>query len=188
MAFDKLVDSTQLNADLTTVANTIRSKGGTSAQLAFPDGMVEAIEDIPKGLRRVTGRVTLAADAQSFDVAYDFGVVPSFILIADIDFIDSPVSYTTYASVWNLFPLGFIKPFFDVTSQTVTKSQWRMSTSFYTHDLTTNNYRAEEAGNIYGICNVTKDGFTMRNDGGSFMLRGGHTFVWEAYYEYHEIG
>lgn len=46
MAVDKLVDSTQLDADLTSVANAIRTKGGTSAQLAFPAGFVQAIWDI----------------------------------------------------------------------------------------------------------------------------------------------
>lgn len=49
MAVDKLVDSAQLNADLTTVANAIRTKGGTSAQLAFPSGFVSAVEAIPTG-------------------------------------------------------------------------------------------------------------------------------------------
>ena len=36
-------------ADLTSVANAIRTKGGTSAQLAFPAGFVSAIGDIPTG-------------------------------------------------------------------------------------------------------------------------------------------
>lgn len=49
MAVDKLVDSTQLNSDLTSIANAIRTKGGTSAQLAFPAGFVSAVEDIPSG-------------------------------------------------------------------------------------------------------------------------------------------
>lgn len=49
MAVDKLVDSTQLDADLTSVANAIRTKGGTSAQLAFPAGFVQAVQDIPTG-------------------------------------------------------------------------------------------------------------------------------------------
>lgn len=49
MAIDKLVDSTQLDADLTSVANAIRSKGGTSAQLAFPAEFVQAIGDIETG-------------------------------------------------------------------------------------------------------------------------------------------
>lgn len=49
MALDKLVDSTQLDADLTSVANAIRTKGGTSAQLAFPQGFVDAVEAIEAG-------------------------------------------------------------------------------------------------------------------------------------------
>ena len=49
MAVDKLVDSAQLDADLTSVANAIRTKGGTSAQLAFPADFVQAIEAISGG-------------------------------------------------------------------------------------------------------------------------------------------
>lgn len=46
MALDKAVDSAQLNADLTAVADAIRTKGGTSAQLAFPDGFASAVQAI----------------------------------------------------------------------------------------------------------------------------------------------
>ena len=49
MAVDKLVDSTQLDSDLTSVANAIRTKGGTSASLAFPADFVSAIAAIPTG-------------------------------------------------------------------------------------------------------------------------------------------
>ena len=49
MALDKIVDSTQLDSDLTSVANAIRTKGGTSAELAFPSGFVSAIQNIPTG-------------------------------------------------------------------------------------------------------------------------------------------
>lgn len=36
-------------ADMTTVADAIREKGGTTAPLSFPDGMVAAVRDIPSG-------------------------------------------------------------------------------------------------------------------------------------------
>ena len=49
MAVDKLVDSALLDADLTSVANAIRTKGGTSASLAFPSGFVTAIGNISGG-------------------------------------------------------------------------------------------------------------------------------------------
>lgn len=43
---DYIVDS----ADLTSVANAIRTKGGTSEQLAFPAGFVSAVQAIPGGV------------------------------------------------------------------------------------------------------------------------------------------
>lgn len=49
MSVDKLVDSAQLNSDLTSVANAIRTKGGTSASLAFPADFVSAINAISGG-------------------------------------------------------------------------------------------------------------------------------------------
>ena len=49
MAYDKVIDSSKLDSDLTTVADAIRSKGGTSEALAFPAGFVSAIEAIAAG-------------------------------------------------------------------------------------------------------------------------------------------
>ena len=49
MALDKMVDSTQLDSDLTSVANAIRAKSGGSGQLAFPSGFVSEIGNIPSG-------------------------------------------------------------------------------------------------------------------------------------------
>lgn len=36
-------------ADMTTVADAIREKGGTTAPLSFPEGMASAVRDIPSG-------------------------------------------------------------------------------------------------------------------------------------------
>ena len=49
MAYDKAVDSAQLDANLTSVADAIRTKGGTDAQLAFPSGFVSAVQAIETG-------------------------------------------------------------------------------------------------------------------------------------------
>lgn len=50
MAVDKLVDSSQLDADLEDIADAIRAKGGTSASLAFPNDFVSAVQAIPTGI------------------------------------------------------------------------------------------------------------------------------------------
>ena len=49
MATYKVVDAEKLDADMTSVADTIRTKGGTTEQLAWPDGYNAAIEAIQTG-------------------------------------------------------------------------------------------------------------------------------------------
>lgn len=49
MAYDKIVDSAVLDANLTIIANAIRAKGGSSASLEFPYGMAAAINAIESG-------------------------------------------------------------------------------------------------------------------------------------------
>ena len=46
MAYDKLVDSAQLDSDLEDVADAIRAKTGGTAQLAFPAGFVSGISGL----------------------------------------------------------------------------------------------------------------------------------------------
>ena len=72
MAADKLVDSTQLDADLTSVANAIRTKGGTSAQLAFPADFVSAIQAITGGaVYEDSGSLTLTSNYIYSTAAYN---------------------------------------------------------------------------------------------------------------------
>ncbi len=49
MAYDKVVDSAVLDAGLTKVADAIRTKGGTTGTMSFPDGMASAVANIPSG-------------------------------------------------------------------------------------------------------------------------------------------
>ena len=77
MALDKLVDSTQLNTDLTSIANAIRTKGGTSAQLAFPQGFVSAIEAILE-----TDIATPANTATKLFPGLDLDFKPDFLWIS----------------------------------------------------------------------------------------------------------
>ena len=46
MAEHKVVNADQLDADLTSVADSIRTKAGTSDKLAFPAGMKEAVDNL----------------------------------------------------------------------------------------------------------------------------------------------
>lgn len=96
MAVDKLVDSTQLDADLTSVANAIRTKAGTSGQLAFPSGFVSAIGNISTGGSSLK-RGILRPDATIFKSwAYDKKLVEDEEIA--IPAYDSSASKTLIAS------------------------------------------------------------------------------------------
>lgn len=64
MAQYKFVNADQLDADLTAVADKIRAKGGTSAQLAFPSGYEAAIEAISTGVELNFDVVAYATEAE----------------------------------------------------------------------------------------------------------------------------
>lgn len=66
MAIDKAIDSAVLDADLTTVAQAIRAKGGTTQPLAFPGGFKSAIEAIETGITP-EGSLTITANG-TYDV------------------------------------------------------------------------------------------------------------------------
>lgn len=49
MSYNKSIDSSAINSDLTSVANAIRAKSGGTGQLAFPAGFISEINNIPAG-------------------------------------------------------------------------------------------------------------------------------------------
>ena len=82
MAVDKLVDSNELNSGLTAIANAIRAKGGTSAQLSFPTEFVSAINAIPTGGGSSGGEPTsiqvyLEQDEDGYLMLTDTALIPS---------------------------------------------------------------------------------------------------------------
>lgn len=101
MALDKLVDSEQLNSDLTSIANAIRTKGGTSSQLVFPSGFAQAIANIPTG----DGGAVSKGDVNFYD--YDGTLVASKskteinAMTSDSDLPANPSHEGLTAQGWN---------------------------------------------------------------------------------------
>ena len=73
MALDKAIDSAQLDANLTAIADAIRTKGGTSEALVFPDGFVSAVQAIQAG-----GGGAIPKDVNFYD--YDGTLLHSYTL------------------------------------------------------------------------------------------------------------
>lgn len=105
MAVDKLVDSTQLNSDLTSVANAIRTKGGTQGQLAFPSGFVTAIQNIPtgggSGMQVGTATATPASAGSSIQFTGLSGEPTSFSVISAADLATGAAPYKVNAVVFD---------------------------------------------------------------------------------------
>ena len=75
MAYDKVVDSALLDSKLTQVADEIRTKGNTSADLQFPSGFISAIQAIQTG-----GGASSGAPGDITFYNYDGTIVTSWTL------------------------------------------------------------------------------------------------------------
>ena len=80
MAYDKVVDSAQLDAALTATANAIREKAGNADACAWDasTGFASLIAAIQAGGNFAYGTVTAAADNTSFAITHNLGVVPQY--------------------------------------------------------------------------------------------------------------
>ena len=84
MALDKVVDSAVLDAQLTSIADAIRSKGGTTDQLTLA-GMVDAINAIQTGsggIQSASGEYSIAEDVASLNIDISaIGFVPDLVVV-----------------------------------------------------------------------------------------------------------
>lgn len=68
----KIVDADQLDADMESVADKIRSKSGTSAKLSFPDGFMADIDkikwEIPDGYIKPTETINITENVSNRDI------------------------------------------------------------------------------------------------------------------------
>ena len=106
MSVDKLVDSTQLDSDLTSVANAIRGKTGGSGTLAFPADFVSAINGIPTGGGATLTETNIPVSnnvisfGRSMDYLLEIDVVNQELYLATMDLYidDLGSSGTVYCS------------------------------------------------------------------------------------------
>lgn len=142
MAVDKLVDSAQLDSDLTSVANAIRTKGGTSAQLVFPSGFVSAVEAIPTGGSSAL-QLELVGE-KTFDLE-------EYTDTANIETIDTGINIynTDYAYLITVITCD---------SPILTSSEWGMTIAFGGRYTTNSNYLNRANGGQKGSSTLSKSG------------------------------
>lgn len=87
MADYKVIDAEKLDADLTTVADAIRAKGGTTEPLEFPLGMKQAVEAISSsgdgGLPMWNGLISLISNNTQMNITHNLAS-DKLLIIAEL--------------------------------------------------------------------------------------------------------
>ena len=182
MAYDKVVDSSVLDAGLKQVADAIREKGGTSDNLVFPTGMAAAVSAIQAGGGGGGGGNNLNAtvlERGSFTPAVterriELTLPPE----ANVLWIQMD-SYTIRGTfdVTKLPARGFIGAWVDRTAD-----KWNLTYAASYNSAAVN--FSPQAWSILGNSDWTEDGsfkwYSMQNSGASTNVVAGETYNWVA--------
>ena len=128
--------------DLTAVADAIRAKGGTDAQLIFPNGMVEAINAIETGSGATDVTDSVVSVAFSATNANDvrrglYGIIPQDAKVAIFNFKGDLSNASNNQCLLAVFPKMYLE-------LQMAYCRWRnssyelQSTSTYIYDLVVN--------------------------------------------------
>lgn len=122
MANYVLVDADQLDADMTSVADKIRAKGGTSEKLEWPAGYEAAVEAISTGVtvQEATGTFTTNTGGTA---TVTCGFQPDLVVVTKNE---TSTENDTYVAAF---------PFKDFTSKKIDVPMWTTSSSGYVYDL-----------------------------------------------------
>ena len=102
----ELVDNKQLDSDLADIADAIRSKGGTSAELTFPNGFISALGGISTGAKFAKGSFTTPLNENTYTL--NFGETFSGDYLIVIEATDDTKTAILNANVNYKRAYGFI--------------------------------------------------------------------------------
>ena len=167
MAENKIVNTTQLEADLTSIANAIREKAETSDSLVFPSGFLNAISNLevgsglPNGISALaSGTFTISSNnVSTYTFEHGLGVKPNFyFVVAAKEF-----QYTEWNNaIYRIFGE-------DLGGNICFKALWYSNSS--TDALVSRNVRG-------GYIATNDSTITTENFGTSYTFRNGMTYVW----------
>lgn len=106
MAYDKAIDSSVLDANLTSIADVIREKTELTDKFAFPQGFIDAISAIESGGGNISteklawGIYRPSSKTTTITITHNLGVVPQLVVVCrlytSLDSSDINNSILTY--------------------------------------------------------------------------------------------
>jgi len=98
-----MADYLVTDTELTSIADAIRTKGGTSASLTFPTGFVNAIDAIPSGGGGGVNTCTLTIGSDGNVTVSNFDTTPSGDYMVTASVLQAPAMYTDYNGTESFF-------------------------------------------------------------------------------------
>ena len=152
MALDKVIDSTQLDNDLTAIADSIRAKSGTAESLNFPNGFVSAIDSLATGGGDTEAIEQMIDESGVLDSTE--GTVEEKVeqLVEFAGFKEALLyRFYSYTSVDNCFLRMGIKklPRLDFSEKTVLQSCFRETPFFEGYEYYINSGKCTNASNAF---------------------------------------
>lgn len=97
MAVDRAIDSTEFDSKLTTVADAIRTAGGTTEPMSFPSGMVSAISELKSGgvepfTKIISGTITFAEATTAFQLPETENFLAAYFIRTDFWGVQDEIS------------------------------------------------------------------------------------------------
>ncbi|MDD7602318.1 MAG: hypothetical protein PUK54_06940 [Firmicutes bacterium] len=177
MAYDKVIDSSALDANIASIAEAIRTKGGTTDQLVFPDGFISAIEAIETGgdIKIAYGSVTLSEDLDSITINHGLEDYPTFAIL-----LQTGVNIN-YSILFNAM-------YYSTTLPSASSYHWFNKVAYTTSSSSSgrrllayndSSYPTENFGNGYYCCHPSVNEITF-NKGSCNAFASGLTYIWIA--------
>ena len=183
MAYDKVVDSSVLDAGLKQIADAIREKGGTSGSLAFPAAMAEAIAAIEAGggggVSVVYGSFTPSSDVKYYTVTHGLGKIPVLLLCWVSDYVKA-ATYLSSATGARIDGLDYYN-FSTYNTGTTMKTFYNYPGGAELEDFT--QFPGGATSNQLAFCDANENTFMVGSNYSSFSdfkLKSGSTYIWVA--------
>ena len=138
MAVDRAIDSTEFDSKLTTVADAIRTAGGTTEPMSFPSGMVSAISELKGGgvepfTKIISGTITFAEATTAFQLPETENFLAAYFIRTDFWGVQDEISDQSAQEV--LFASGQSFGYFSPRDMSSLLFQWRDNLTVATASL-----------------------------------------------------